>query len=305
MSTNDWILLATALFPAVTLCIYIFKKDHVEKEPIGLLALLLISGVVICLPVVFTEEFLLNAIHSLFSKSASVEGGNYYLPTKAYHAYEMTRNVIGIALVEEGFKFLAMYVLTRKNKNFNYLFDGIVYAVFVSLGFAGFENILYSFEHGMGTALLRMVTAVPAHTFFAILMGYYYSQWHIYKLAAKKEKQLIDEGVIASDTDTILPRKYVVLALVVPTLVHGFYDYCCSISKVWATLLFVGLMIFLYIYCFRKVKMMSDYDVPDITAADAVLFSRYNGLQEYYHEQREQQYAQEDENNLDELSFYE
>jgi hypothetical protein len=51
--------------------------------------------------------------------------------------------------------------------------------------------------------------------------------------------------------------------------------------------------------------MMSDYDVPDITAADAVLFSRYNGLQEYYLAQREQKYAQEDENNSDELSFYE
>lgn len=37
MNSNDSILVFAALFFAVALCIYIFKRNRVEKEPINLL----------------------------------------------------------------------------------------------------------------------------------------------------------------------------------------------------------------------------------------------------------------------------
>jgi RsiW-degrading membrane proteinase PrsW (M82 family) len=59
------------------------------------------------------------------------------------------------------------------NKNFNEPFDGIVYAVIVSMGFATIENIIYVFQYGFATGILRLFTAVPAHAAFGILMGYF------------------------------------------------------------------------------------------------------------------------------------
>jgi len=286
MDTNSLILLGVALLPAIVLSIYIFKKDSAEKEPIGLLAKLAIGGVIICFPAGEIESVVIDAVNQVFGSFAVVENGQAYLPEGMYNLYVLTENTIGVALIEEGLKFLVMWLLTRNNKNFNYLFDGIVYAVFVSLGFAGFENVLYAFNHGMSTALLRMITAVPAHTFFAILMGYYYSQWHVYEVAKQKEIRLIAQHVLSSRNERLSGKKYLVLALTVPTLIHGFYDYCCSISEVWATLVFIGLMIFLYIYCFMKVRKMSQYDIQDVTAADAILIRKYPSLVQYYEELR-------------------
>ena len=61
-----------------------------------------------------------------------------------------------------------------RNPNFNYLFDAVVYAVFVSLGFAAFENIKYVFTYGLSVALTRAVTAVPGHLSFSVFMGIFY-----------------------------------------------------------------------------------------------------------------------------------
>lgn len=72
---------------------------------------------------------------------------------------------IGVALVEELYKALFVYKKGYNNKAFNYMYDGIVYAVFTSLGFATLENILYVLEYGQSAALLRALVSVPAHAF--------------------------------------------------------------------------------------------------------------------------------------------
>jgi RsiW-degrading membrane proteinase PrsW (M82 family) len=96
------------------------------------------------------------------------------------------------------------------NKNFNEPFDGIVYSLTVSLGFAGLENILYVLDGGVETAVLRMFTAVPAHASFGVLMGYFLGK-------AKFEHK---------------KGHYAIYALAVATLFHGAYDYFWFISYV-------------------------------------------------------------------------
>ena len=71
-----------------------------------------------------------------------------------------------VAPAEELGKFIVLRSITWKNKHFNYSYDAIVYAVFVSLGFAALENITYVFGSGVGTAFLRMFTAVPTKSAF-------------------------------------------------------------------------------------------------------------------------------------------
>ncbi len=117
-----------------------------------------------------------------------------------------------VALIEEFSKFIFVRWVLYPNKHFNEPFDGIVYAVSVSLGFAGLENILYvmNSDNGVAVGVLRMFTAVPAHATFAVLMGYFLGR-------AKHEQG----------------KSYLAwYGLGAATLFHGAYDYFWFISFV-------------------------------------------------------------------------
>lgn len=229
------IVLMLAVLPAFLLMVYVYKRDKVEKEPIKLLVLLAAMGAVSAIPILITEfasEFLLR--HLLSSESTF---------------YTVVEIFIGVALVEEGFKFLFLKKFTWKNKAFNYTFDGIVYAVFISLGFAAVENFIYLFNFSISTTIGRALLSIPAHMTFAVFMGYYYS---------RAKKASIDE----------YPEKsfqYKLLAIIIPTLLHGFYDYCI-ISKFKASLVvFFIFVITLDVVAFLKVRKESKNDMAFIS----------------------------------------
>ena len=125
---------------------------------------------------------------------------------------------IVVALSEEGFKYLLLRYRTWKEPNFNCTFDGVVYAVFVSMGFAIIENIKYVFAYGLATALVRAVTAVPGHACFGVFMG-------VFCGLAKRHQSDPDGGAAC--------RKYGIAALVVPVLLHGLYDFTATSSQVY------------------------------------------------------------------------
>ena len=108
------------------------------------------------------------------------------------------------ALPEESFKLLALWLVLRKNRNFDEHYDGIVYAVCVGLGFAAVENVFYVFsdDDWAEVAILRALLAVPGHYAFAVLMGYYYSLYHF-----------VDRT----------PQTAICI-LLVPFVAHGVYD---------------------------------------------------------------------------------
>ena len=78
-----------------------------------------------------------------------------------------------MALIEEFSKYVIVRFWSQPRDDFNEPFDGIIYAVMVSMGFAAVENAFYVLDGGMSIALVRAFTAVPAHATFAIMMGYY------------------------------------------------------------------------------------------------------------------------------------
>jgi RsiW-degrading membrane proteinase PrsW (M82 family) len=78
-----------------------------------------------------------------------------------------------VALTEEFSKYIIVRYISQPQKAFNEPFDGIIYSVMVSMGFAATENIMYVLQGGYQVAILRAFSAVPAHAIFAILMGYY------------------------------------------------------------------------------------------------------------------------------------
>ncbi|MBN8576087.1 MAG: PrsW family intramembrane metalloprotease [Cyclobacteriaceae bacterium] len=188
------ILLAIALAPGAAIGVYIYLKDHHEREPIGLLMRAFLFGV---LSVVVT--LFLSGIIDQFVKIDESS-----LTEQAVHAF------IIVALVEEFSKFIFVRGILYRSNHFNEPFDGIVYSVMVSMGFATLENVLYAFNGGLGTAIMRMFTAVPAHATFAVLMGFYLGK-------AKFEHK---KGY------------YAFHALGVATLFHGAYDYCLFVAWV-------------------------------------------------------------------------
>ncbi|MBX2961181.1 MAG: PrsW family intramembrane metalloprotease [Cyclobacteriaceae bacterium] len=188
-----FVLLALALAPGIAIGLYIYLKDKHEPEPIGLLLTSFIYGGASTI-VTFAVSWPLDFIVTLSDTDV---------------VHQFMNAFFKVALIEEFSKFLFIRFILYYNKNFNEPFDGIVYSVMVSMGFATLENILYVFQFGITTGILRMFTAVPAHATFAVLMGYYLGK------AKFTHRQEIG---------------YSILALGVATLFHGAYDYFLFIS---------------------------------------------------------------------------
>lgn len=220
------ILLYLSILPSILLGFYIYKKDVVEKEPISLLIRSFIGGVV---------SGILVIILSIILKI-----NEFPLETSTQILFY---SFILVSLIEESIKFLITYLLTYKNKEFNYQYDGIVYASFVSLGFATYENLLFVFEQAnIQTAIYRGLLTVPAHVFFAIFMGYYLGLAKHYRRYKSKKKE----------------RKYLCLSYIVPIVLHGFFDYCLFSQSVIGILFFLIFIFILYIISFKKVKEVSE-----------------------------------------------
>lgn len=274
MSLNDILLTVAALVPALVLCVYVYIKDRVEKEPLGVLIALLFGGVVICFPAAIIETIADEFLLSFFSGIA--EGLDDY--TVLTYIYVFCSNFFGIALVEEGLKWLVLIIVASNTRHFNSLFDGIIYAVFVSLGFAAFENVLYVLEYGWANAVLRAVLSVPAHAFFGVIMGYYYSFYHITKQAHNIEKQYKSAGILNCYAKEFNESVYLILSIAIPFSAHGFYNFCCSIDSWIATISLLAFVAFLYIYCFGRIKNMSRLDIDDKSYVTFLLYKKYPGL---------------------------
>ncbi|MBO5747296.1 MAG: PrsW family intramembrane metalloprotease [Clostridia bacterium] len=278
MNVHSFILAAAALLPAVVLCIYVFSKDRVEKEPIGLLLLLLVLGAATCFPAAEIEEIVITAIDKFFMPYTVNVGGVNFLYGDTFKLYNACKYFIGVALVEEGLKWAVLLLVTKNNKNLNSLFDGLIYAIFVSLGFAALENVMYVFRLGLSNAALRAVTAVPGHMFDAVFMGYYYSMWQMHRRARVVEGKLKNMHLINQNAPEFPVAKFLVLSLLVPVLAHGAYDYCCTVGTTGAMIAFIALLIFLYFYCFGKIRKMSKQDMGASVYAAFLLVKKYPHL---------------------------
>jgi len=152
-------LLLLAVVPVFIIILYIYIKDKYEKEPKKLLL----------------YSFLLGAIISIIISTILYVFSSYVLPLPDNYSVwqQFIKAFFVVALIEEFSKYVIVRYYAQPKNAFNEPFDGIVYAVMVSMGFAAVENIMYVTNGGIHVALVRAFTAVPAHATFAILMGYF------------------------------------------------------------------------------------------------------------------------------------
>ncbi len=274
---NNYLLVAAALLPAISLCIYVYKKDRREKEPIRLLLLLALAGAVSCFPASLIESVLIKTIESFFTIHRA-DDGSLYMAKQTFYVYNFLKYFIGVALVEEFLKWIVLIKISKRNKNFNSLFDGLIYAVFVSLGFAALENVMYVVENGWYVAFMRSILSVPGHMFFAVMMGYHYSMWNIYDKARLIEGALARQGDIPHVHAPFSSRISKRNSLLIPVIAHGIYDFCCTANNSWATIAFYAFVIFMYVHCFKKIKLMSKMDIADVSYAKRLVFRKYRDV---------------------------
>ncbi len=281
---NLAIQIAVALIPGIILICYVYAKDRVEKEPIGLLIKALVGGVIAALAVIYLGGYLCDFINWLFEgKTMVVQTGDTAHYTWMYFLHKFLYYFIGVALVEESVKFFALVETTDSEREFNYLYDGMIYAIFVALGFAMFENVLYVLKFGVKTGILRAFTAVPGHMFDAVVMGYFYSRWFITKHAHSFERQMIRQGVIVYREPKIHLASMFDCVLW-PTVIHGIYDFLCTVNTTWSMSVFVIFVIGLYFYGFSRIKAESRHDDSYVSYASLVVTDKYPEIIEWVKE---------------------
>lgn len=187
-----------AVIPAVFLMIYFYRKDK-KPEPAVLIWKVFIIGFFSVIPAGLIEHF--------------IEPFTYISdPLTAIFA----RAFIMAALVEETTKLLVVKTFVYNKPQFDEITDGVVYAITASMGFACFENILYS-SGGTAVVLVRAFTAVPLHAVASGIMGYYIG---LSKFRQKKDMYagLIYAVIIHGAYDFFLFTGTVLSFLVIPLL---------------------------------------------------------------------------------------
>lgn len=227
---NPILLIVIAILPVIILMFYVHKKDK-NKEPVGLLVKLFFAGVSSCFLVIF-----ISRIISPFLPFMQIDTSkqNNFLDVLLY-------SFVGVALIEECCKFLMAYTIGYRNKDFDEIYDMMVYSIFVALGFAGFENILYVLKGGIRVGISRALLSVPGHACDGLFMGYYLSLAKMSSVGKDKEEE----------------RNNIIKAIAVPTLLHGIYDFCCFAKIDNIFIVFLIFVIIMYIFAVKKLNYVA------------------------------------------------
>lgn len=218
MMESVFVLIA-ALAPVCLLLLYIYRKDKFQQEPVKELMKAFAAGGL---------SVFLSLLISIPTVGVGVDE-IYSIPDALKMAF------LGAAIPEELAKFLMLWFVVRRNRYFDEHMDGIVYAVYVSLGFAAIENIMYLFENydsWVSVGISRALFAIPGHFAFGVLMGYYFSLVRFSPVPSLKNK---------------------ILVLAAPMLVHGLYDSILLVIDVTPVASIILMILFLFL-CHRMWK---------------------------------------------------
>ena len=220
------ILLLVAILPIYIIGIYVYKRDK-EKEPTKLLRRLFVLGMLSCIPAVILEVL----IGKFFGDESFMNMWELFIYT-----------MINIALVEELCKWFVIYKLTYHNKEFDHIYDAVVYAIFATLGFAVVENILYVYIGGVGIGIFRAISAIPGHAAYAVIMANYYGKARMATIKHNKQDE----------------RLNLALSIIMPTIAHTIYDYLLFTGKYMLLIVFAIFLAFICKYGYNKIKVLSN-----------------------------------------------
>ncbi|MCI5498050.1 MAG: PrsW family glutamic-type intramembrane protease [Clostridiales bacterium] len=220
-------LIAAALLPPLILIWIVDRMDKLEREPRSLLWGLFLRGMLAMFPILVLEVVADQFID--------------FFPWRPL-VYLFLAYFVVPGFVEEGIKYRVLLRRTWRDPNFNYRFDGVVYAVFVSLGFAAVENVMYVLTSGFSTAIARAVFSIPGHAMFGVVMG----------AGIGRAKWLFDHQQ-REQAASARSRAWILAAIL-----HGLYDFLL-VGFGW---LFYVYFILLVIYVIRLLRQSAREDGP-------------------------------------------
>ncbi|OAB46942.1 glutamic-type intramembrane protease PrsW [Paenibacillus antarcticus] len=198
--------IASAVAPGIALLTFFYLKDKYDAEPIHMVIRIFLLGLLIVIPVMIIQRGLTLWLgHGPFVQSFFISAG-----------------------VEELLKWIVLYYIIYNHVEFDEPYDGIVYAVTVSLGFATVENVMYAwYSHAsIGTMFIRALLPVSGHALFGVIMGYYFGR--------------------ARFSNGVRTKRFLVYSLLIPLLFHGTYDLILStVTDYWLWLM-IPLMVILW-----------------------------------------------------------
>jgi protease PrsW len=232
------VLFLAAVAPAAFLLHFYYVRDKYEREP---MRLMLKVYFISCLSVI---------------PAALLEISAVAIPTSLPTLVKMAiLSFIIIGPIEEAIKFIFLRWLAFHRPEFNEPYDGILYAVTVSLGFATAENVLYVIQGGIGIALVRALLSVPLHACLGVIMG-----------------SFVGRAKFTEDAGT--RSRLLWLGFLLPAFAHGLFDFfVLSIAgdvEPLIIVLFVGLLIVTVIGLWvialrfvRKAQEVSPFKTPN------------------------------------------
>ncbi len=225
---------ALTILPPILLLIYVYRKDRINKEPIKLLLFLFVLGCLSSIPIYYIETYLNLVLY-----------GNVH----NYTLFNLIDAFICAALVEESGKYLITKKVIWNHEAFDSTFDGMVYCVFESMGFAMAENIVYLFRYGFSAVLSRAVTSIPGHFSFSVMMGIFLSRAKFSRRRQETERvQYLDS------------KRSLFYALLVPVLYHGLYDFCLMQGSNVLLIVFNVIVLSLYFVILKVIGKESKED---------------------------------------------
>lgn len=205
-------IISAGIAPGLAILSYFYLKDQYEMEPLSMVFRSFIFGALLVFPIMFIQ---------------------YVLETEELVTTPLMRAYFSSALLEEFFKWFIFYFTIYSHFYFDEHYDGVVYGVSISLGFATLENILYLVANGVEYAFGRALLPVSSHALFGVLMGYYFGKGKFSKVNDR--------------------YKWLLLSLFVPVFLHGMYDFILIYYEDWEIFV-TPFMIFLWALALHKAK---------------------------------------------------
>ncbi len=217
-----------ALLPVFLILFFVYSKDRFEREPFGKVFQVFFLSALFSFAVIPFERIVGSLLFMNYAARSAMD-------------FDFALNFWAVALVEELYKWLILMILLWSSPCFRYRYDGIVYALASSLGFAGCENVLYLLGWGHSIALGRAIFSIPGHATYGVLMGFFFSRARQFK-----NRKL---GVLSFAN--------MVLSVASATLCHAVYDFLLSDSIQGGGL---GLLFFLYVFVMDVIAWMLIYN---------------------------------------------
>ena len=194
--TEITLLALGSVAPIAAIVAWTWRRDRLPEPPRVVLLTFVLGGIA-TIPILVAEWGMMAML------------GLNGMPESLVQAVLMSFLVA--ALVEEAFKLVVLTRYSATHSAFDEPYDGIVYGVAASLGFACVENVMYvfganqaGFAAGATVAAARTLTAVPLHTCCGALMG-------------------VCIGISRSKSGSAR-RGWVAVGFLVAIALHGIYD---------------------------------------------------------------------------------